>query len=336
MLKPIPARPLCSWQDIMADLVTDAADLLQRLALTPAQVGLSAAAMDQFPLRVPLPYLDRIEPGNPNDPLLLQVLPSVAETLSVPGFSRDPVGESHYNPAPGLLRKYHGRALLLVTSSCAIHCRYCFRRHFPYEDNNPGRRQWQASLDLLRADESIEEVILSGGDPLAAPDRHLAWLVAELERIPHLRRLRIHTRLPIMIPQRVCQDLLQWLGASRLQTVVVIHCNHAREIDQAVVEACLQLRGVGATLLNQSVLLGGINDDAQSLAQLSARLLQAGVLPYYLHMLDKVEGAAHFDISQDRALALLAELRATLPGYLVPRLVREVDGDAAKTPVAPA
>lgn len=334
MLKTIPLAPEGpSWQDSLADLVTDPRELLALLELPDGLPGLSEEALRGFPLRVPRPFLARMRKGDARDPLLLQVLPLAEETRDAPGFLDDPLGERGFNPRPGLLHKYHGRALLLPTSSCAIHCRYCFRRHFPYGDNNPGRKEWSRALEYLAADPEIEEVILSGGDPLAAPDRHLAWLAERLAEIPQLRRLRLHTRLPIMIPQRVDAALCAWLSGSRLRTVVVVHANHAREFDADVDRACARLRGAGVTLLNQSVLLKGINDDAEALAGLSSRLFAAGVLPYYLHLLDRTRGTAHFEVGEARALELLEDLRARLPGYLVPRLVRETAGAAAKTPV---
>ncbi|MDT8398669.1 MAG: EF-P beta-lysylation protein EpmB [Pseudomonadales bacterium] len=333
MLKPLMLTTEPGWQEVLSDLLTDPLELLRLLDLNADMCGLSLDAVRNFPLRVPRPYLARIKPGDPHDPLLRQVLPVTTEMLPSPGFSLDPLGESLVNPQQGLLHKYHGRALLIVTSSCAIHCRYCFRRHFPYDDNNPGRRQWRQALEYLAADDSIEEIILSGGDPLAASDRHLQWLVGELEDIRHLRRLRIHTRLPIMIPQRITPELGAWLSASRLQKVVVIHCNHANELDDAVTRACSRLRDSGATLLNQSVLLKGINDSTEALITLSESLMAAGVLPYYLHLLDKVQGAVHFDVSEARARELIRALQTRLPGYLVPRLVREIAGNPSKTPV---
>ena len=333
MLHTIPLNNEPSWQEVLADLVSDPRELLHLLGLSNQDVNLSPQAMRQFPLRVPRPFLARMRPGDPHDPLLRQVLPLQEEDHLTPGFSEDPLQERAHNPQPGLLHKYHGRALLLPTASCAIHCRYCFRRHFHYEENNPGRRQWGQALDYLAQDTTIEEVILSGGDPLAAPDRHLSWLCEQLADIPHLQRLRIHTRLPLMIPQRVNEELLEWLTHSRLQAIVVLHSNHAQEFDEAVDRACERLRGAGAMLLNQSVLLRSINDSAAALVALSKRMSQAGVLPYYLHLPDKTQGTAHFDVSQPLALRLLQEMQALLPGYLVPRLVREEAGEPAKSPV---
>ena len=284
-------------------------------------------------MRVPEAYLSRIAHGDINDPLLRQVLPLSEETLSPAGYVLDPLEESEHRPAKGLIHKYAGRVLLIASPTCAINCRYCFRRHFPYSDNSPSRAQWQEALGYLRDDSTIHEAILSGGDPLAASDRQLAWLVEQLENIPHLKRLRIHTRLPVVIPDRINEDLLGWLGTTRLQKVVVLHINHANEIDQAVVDACTRLKQAGATLLNQSVLLRDVNDNVTALAALSERLLEAGILPYYLHVLDPVQGAAHFDVADNEARELVSQLRAHLPGFLMPRLVREIPGKESKTPL---
>ncbi len=253
------------------------------------------------------------------------------------GYEADPLAETAavggVTPLPGLLHKYRGRALLLVTGACAVHCRYCFRRHFPYGDHSRWGEGWGRALDWLAASPAIEEVILSGGDPLAASDDKLAALVAGLDRIPHLRRLRVHTRLPVVVPERVDGALLGWLGSSRLAPVVVLHANHPRELDGAVAAAVARLRGAGATVLNQAVLLAGVNDSAEALVGLSRELFAAGVLPYYLHLLDRVAGAAHFEVPAARARELLRAMMAELPGYLVPRLVREVPGAPHKVPL---
>ena len=336
MLRKIPLTPAldtspsATWQEQLADVVTDLPELLQLLQLDAAQLALSDAAMRDFPLRVPRPYLARIKPGDPHDPLLLQVLPQVTEMLDVQGYSHDPLGEAAVNEHSGMLHKYHGRVLLIVTQSCAIHCRYCFRRHFPYADNRPGREHWQETFRHIADDASITEVILSGGDPLASSNTYLQWLIDSLLAIPHIKRLRIHTRLPIMLPARVDSTLLQRLGNRRQQVVVVLHANHANEFDSDVDQACARLRSEGIHLLNQSVLLKGINDTAETLITLSERLFAAGVLPYYLHMLDKVQGSAHFNVSDAAALALMHELHSSLPGYLVQRLVREESGRPGK------
>jgi L-lysine 2,3-aminomutase len=331
MLRTIPVTHTFTWQETLSNLLTDPQELLNILKLDAEQTNLSLAALKDFPLRIPRPYLSRIKPGNPNDPLLLQVLPKLQESMGYPGFSTDPLSENNVNPKPGLLHKYQGRALLIPTSSCAIHCRYCFRRHFPYDNNRPSKNQWQDSLQYLADNNSISEVILSGGDPLTLSDRHLDWLVTELGAIPHLRRLRIHTRLPIMIPQRITSGLCELLSRQRLDTVVILHSNHAQEFDTEVDAACLRLKQSGASLLNQSVLLKNINDSSSTLITLSERLFQAGIIPYYLHLLDKVEGAGHFEVSEGKGLSLMQEIQKKLPGYLVPRLVREVSGQSSKT-----
>ena len=333
MLRTIPLLTSPSWQEQLADLVTDPAELLAILQLKVDDIGLSKDAMQSFPLRVPRPYLARIKPGDPQDPLLLQVLPVTAEMAAHSGYSHDPLGELGVNQTPGLLHKYAGRVLLIATSSCAIHCRYCFRRHFPYSDNRPGREQWQDSFAYIAANPDIHEVILSGGDPLATSNAYLTWLVEKLLAIPHVRRLRLHTRVPIMIPQRVDAPLVQILGKRKQQIVMVLHANHAQEFDAEVDSACQRLRAGGVHLLNQSVLLAGINDSSAALCALSERMFAAGVLPYYLHMLDKVSGAAHFAVSLPEAQELISKMQATLPGYLVPRLVREEAGMMSKIPL---
>jgi EF-P beta-lysylation protein EpmB len=268
--------------------------------------------------------------GDPQDPLLRQVLPLAAECLSAPGFAIDPVGDLAAMTAPGVLHKYHGRVLLAVTGACAVHCRYCFRRHFPYAEANASSDHWTAALSYVAGDASVREVILSGGDPLAMGDRRLADLVRQLAQVDHVERLRIHTRLPIVVPARVTAALTDWLVGTRLKPVVVVHANHANEIDAAVQAALAHLRSSGVTLLNQSVLLRGVNDTVESLAALSESLFAVGVLPYYLHLLDRVQAAAHFEVEELRARQLLAGLAARLPGYLLPRLVREVAGAPGK------
>jgi EF-P beta-lysylation protein EpmB len=277
--------------------------------------------------------------GDPGDPLLRQVLPLAEEMLESPGYVADPVGDLQSLAATGVLHKYHGRALLVTTGACAIHCRYCFRREFPYAEQHAGAREFAAALALIREDTSITEVLLSGGDPLTLGDRRLGQLLGELEQIPHLQRVRVHTRLPVVLPERIDAGFIAtWGAVRRLQRIVVIHANHAQELAGAadVHAALAALRDSGTTLLNQSVLLRGVNDSAAALEALSLALFEAGVLPYYLHLLDPVRGAAHFDVPAAEAQALHAELTARLPGYLVPRLVREVAGAPAKTMLPPA
>jgi len=324
-------RQVPAWQRELAGAVTDPAELARRLGLSARWLTGARAAARHFPLRVPQAFVDRMRHGDTTDPLLRQVLPLADELETHPGFTTDPVGDGRAHIAPGVLKKYYGRALLITTGACAIHCRYCFRRHFPYSESNAMADAWDASLTAVRADASINEVILSGGDPLAVSDRRLATLVQALGDIAHVRTLRIHTRLPIVLPARVDDLLLAWLGGSRLRVVVVVHANHANEIDDSVRAALGRLCATGTMLLNQSVLLRGVNDHADALADLSHALFDAGVLPYYLHLLDRVAGAAHFEVPEVEAHRLYDRLRTTLPGYLVPRLVRETEGATAKT-----
>ncbi|MGE0114289.1 MAG: EF-P beta-lysylation protein EpmB [Steroidobacteraceae bacterium] len=327
------ATHLPRWQQVLAQAVTDPAELLEILQLDPALLPAARAAARLFPLRVPRGFIARMQRGNPADPLLRQVLPLDAELQETPGYSADPVGDIASRIAPGVLHKYAGRALLIATGACGVHCRYCFRRHFPYGEETASSGHWQAAVTAIAADPSLREVILSGGDPLTLNDRRLQELTRQLEQIPHVKRLRIHSRQPIVLPERVDAGLLTWLGSSRLQTLLVLHANHAQEINDEVVSACRALRDGGVTLLNQSVLLRGVNDSVTALAQLSESLFSAGIQPYYLHLLDRVQGAAHFEVAEAQAQALMRGLTASLPGYLVPRLVREISGHASKTPV---
>lgn len=328
------ARPPARWQQALASAFGSAAELLDRLDLRPETLGVSAAAVAAFPVRVPRGFAARMRRGDPADPLLRQVLPVAAETLATPGYLADPVGDLAALRSPGLIHKYAGRVLLVATGACAVHCRYCFRREFPYAEHAQGPAQLRANLAAIAADPTISEVILSGGDPLLRTDDWLAGTLAALAGIPHVRRLRIHTRVPVVLPERVDAGLTAVLAACALPLTVVLHCNHPQELDASVRAACADLRATGATLLNQSVLLRGVNDDAGVLADLAEALFAAGVLPYYLHQLDRVHGTAHFAVTDAEALALAATLAARLPGYLVPRLVREVAGAPAKLPLA--
>ncbi|MEW6353159.1 MAG: EF-P beta-lysylation protein EpmB [Pseudomonadota bacterium] len=322
-----------AWQIALAQAISDPAELLRILGLESCLTPAARAAARDFPLRVPRGYVARMRYGDPHDPLLRQVLPLDEEQLPAPGFSLDAVGDLAAMAAPGVLHKYHGRVLLVSTGACAVHCRYCFRRHFPYADANPAPQQWRAALDYIGADASIHEVILSGGDPLSLSDQRLALLTAELARIPHVKYLRVHTRLPVVLPERVDAALLEWLTGGRLKPIMVIHANHAQEIDEAVRRALAQLSAHGVALFNQAVLLRGVNDSSDALAALSEQLFDAGVTPYYLHLLDKVQGAAHFEVNDATAGRIMDELRARLPGYLAPRLVRERAGGRYKIPV---
>ncbi|MGH8217971.1 MAG: EF-P beta-lysylation protein EpmB [Steroidobacteraceae bacterium] len=322
------------WQRELAEAIDTPEALLAALGLDLALAPAARAASGSFRLRVPWSYVRRMRRGDPRDPLLLQVLPVAEELAETPGFSADPLGERAAIAAPALLQKYRGRALLIATPACAVNCRYCFRREFPYGEQADGPR-WRDALAHLARDVSIEEIILSGGDPLSLSDARLAALTGALEPIAHLRRLRVHTRVPIVLPARVDAGFTTWLAGLKWPTVIVLHANHPNEIDAEVRAACAALRAAGATLLNQSVLLAGINDDPGTLAELARRLFEAGVLPYYLHLLDRVRGAAHFEVEEGRARRIVGELAAQLPGYLVPRLVREQAGAPGKVPICP-
>lgn len=333
----IPATPLRAqprqWQRVWRDAITDPRELLELLELGHLAAQLLPDADTGFAMRVPRGFAARMRRADANDPLLLQVLPRAAELDDVPGFTSDAVGDLNARVGAGLLHKYHGRALLIATGSCAVNCRYCFRRHFPYAQETAAAARWQEAIRHIRADDSIEEVILSGGDPLSLATPKLAELTTALGAIAHVRRLRIHTRLPIVLPERVDDELLHWLRGLPWPVAIVLHANHANEIDAAVASACSRLRGAGANLLNQSVLLRAVNDTVQALTDLSTRLFDAGVLPYYLHQLDRVAGAAHFAVDDERAHMLMAGVRERLSGYLVPQLVREIAGESSKTPV---
>ncbi|AHG20680.1 lysine 2,3-aminomutase [Chania multitudinisentens RB-25] len=321
------------WLHQLADVITDPDELLQLLALnTHPELPQGRDARRLFALRVPRAFAARMQPGDANDPLLLQVLTSSDEFIQTPGFTTDPLDEQR-SVVPGLLHKYRNRALLLVKGGCAVNCRYCFRRHFPYQDNQGNKANWQQALEYIRQHPELDEIIFSGGDPLMAKDHELSWLIDELETIPHLKRLRIHTRLPVVIPARITRELCQRLSASRLQVLMVTHINHANEIDQELRTSMAQLRSAGVTLLNQSVLLRGINDHADTLATLSNALFDAGILPYYIHVLDRVQGAAHFMVSDDEARFIMKGLLSKVSGYLVPRLAREIGGEPSKTPL---
>ena len=317
-----------SWQQQLAEAITDPADLCSALALDPNIVDDAQRVAQQFPLRVTRAFLSRMEKGKLDDPLLRQVLPLGVELQTKAGYSFDPLKEAVASPAHGLLHKYHGRVLLTLTGACAIHCRYCFRRHYPYADKVPGLSQWQAALDYIASDATIEEVILSGGDPLVIKDEFLSQFFSQLESLANLKRLRIHTRLPIVIPDRITNALVARLRRSHLKIIVVIHANHANELDKAVADAVAKCRDF--TLLNQSVLLKGVNNSVEALVQLSKRLSEIDILPYYLHLLDPVAGAAHFHVNEAEAKFLVQEMADRLPGYLVPKLVREVAQQRSK------
>lgn len=325
--------PRLNWQQQLAQAITDPLELLSLLSLNASDFPMSQQASEHFQLKLPRAYVNKIEPGNPHDPLLLQVMATAAELNSHDDYYTDPVGDLAAMPVAGLLHKYHGRVLLITTGACAIHCRYCFRRHFPYSDNHSAKNQWQESLTYIQQNTDISEVILSGGDPLILSDSKLKQLISQLEAIDHVRTLRIHSRIPVSLPSRITDQLITTLISSKLQICMVIHANHANEIMTEEQSALRHLHQAGITLLNQSVLLKGINDSPVTLSNLSHRLFESKTLPYYLHLLDPVQGASHFHVDEKHAMKLVEELRNALPGYLVPRLVKETAGEKSKLPL---
>lgn len=329
--RTLDAVEVPSWKEILSNAISSPKILSEYLNIPLSSI--SDPANEDFKLFVPEPYLQRIEKENVDDPLLKQILPAHQETLSSQGYSKDPLSEESYNAIPGLIHKYKSRVLLVSGATCAINCRYCFRRHFPYSENRLSKEQWSQSIDYIYQHPELNEVILSGGDPLVNNDKQLQWLTSKLCDIPHIKRLRIHTRLPVVIPQRVDDSLLRWLSALPLQKVMVLHINHPNELDNEVREAIQKIKATGTLILNQSVLLAGINDNAEILSRLSESLFDAGAMPYYLHRLDKIEGAAHFDLPQARIKEIYTHLLAMLPGYLVPKLVAEIPHRASKTPL---
>jgi len=328
LVKNPVAGNTADWKRELAAAVTSSEDLLRMLQLDPRQ---ATAAPANFRLRVPQPYIAKMRPGDALDPLLLQVLPR-GEEFAATGLL-DPVADLEAMPRPGVLHKYHGRVLLITTGACAVHCRYCFRRNFPYNEASISPSHWQNALDYIRGNSEIREVILSGGDPLVLDDHKLAALENEISGIKHVKWLRIHTRLPVVLPSRITPSLLGWMQASRLRISMVIHANHENEIGKPETIALTALRQAGVSLLNQSVLLHQVNDSAEKLIALSQRLHDSGVLPYYLHLLDKTRGAMHFEVSPATAVQIVEQMRARLPGYLVPRLVREQAGEESKTAI---
>ncbi|MCK4703920.1 MAG: EF-P beta-lysylation protein EpmB [Gammaproteobacteria bacterium] len=319
------------WKKQLAEAISSPAELLRQLELEHLLTDQIESNSD-FRLRVPQAYVDKMKKGNANDPLLRQILPRLAENALTGDI--DPVGDLNAMPSSGLLHKYHGRALIITTAACAIHCRYCFRRHFPYSDAQALSSQWPSTLEYLRQHTDIKEVILSGGDPLVLDDDKLAALCRDLETIPHIKWLRIHTRLPVVLPARITPSLLAWMRNSRFRITMVIHANHANELGTDEMIALEALQNINITLLNQSVLLKNINDNASSLIALSHRLHDAGVIPYYLHLLDQVQGGLHFDVKRETACQIIDNMRDKLPGYLVPRLVVEEKGKRSKTAIS--
>jgi len=321
------------WQRELARAIKEPLELLAAVGLNADEIPGGIDPQQTFPLRVPRSYVARMRTGDPADPLLLQVLPRQLEAAIQPGFLRDPVDDATATTRPGLLHKYHGRVLLITTGACPIHCRYCFRRHFPYAKNRPDDHQWTAAAEYIAARPEITEVILSGGDPLSLSTERLSEISNALRRIPHLRRLRIHTRMPIVLPERIDDDFLRWLSTLPWQSVLVTHCNHANELSNDVQHALNKLHHIGVTLLNQAVLLKDVNDSVNAQCALSESLFASNVLPYYLHLLDRVQGAKHFDVPESMAVSLMNEVRQQLPGFLVPQLVREIAGEPHKTPI---
>lgn len=330
-----PQLHLCnenSWQKDLRQVVTDPEKLLALLDISTDNYLQHFKARKLFPVRVPLPFIKRMKKSDINDPLLKQVMPLSNEFVITDGFITDPLQE-HDTVAEGLLHKYKNRVLMIVKSGCAINCRYCFRRHFPYQENSPNKQRWQQALNYICEHTEISEVIFSGGDPLMASDEHLTWLVKQIEAIPHVTRLRIHTRLPVVIPNRITRELVDLLSQSRLKATMVLHINHSNEINTEFANALELLRDARIPLFNQSVLLKGVNDDAKVLIELSEKMFDVGITPYYLHLFDPVQGAAHFNVKEEDAVKIANEMLASLPGFLMPKLVREIAGQANKTPI---
>lgn len=323
---------VAEWQMELRDAICDLKELLNLLNLTPQEIP-HAIENSSFPLRVPRNFIAKMEPGNPKDPLLLQVLPSHAENNSYQNFSNDALQEAKSNVAPGLLHKYRDRVLLIPVGSCAINCRYCFRRHFPYEENIKGRASWNEALKYIEKNSELKEVIISGGDPLILKDTLLNQLMTQIFEVSHIKRIRFHTRVPIVLPSRINDDFVTMLSKQQKSIIIVLHCNHPNEIDDNVKTAIKKLLSINVTVLNQTVLLKNINDNTKTLIDLSEKLFSCGVLPYYLHLLDRVQGTAHFEVDEKNAKQLNWEMMQNLPGYLVPKLVREVPGAPAKVPI---
>lgn len=319
-----------NWQQQLVEAFTRIDDLCAYLKLSINELPVSVAAAQNFPLRVPLSFAACMKKGDPNDPLLRQVLPINDEIVAYSGFSDDPVGDLAAVTKTGVIHKYRGRVLLINTGSCAINCRYCFRRNFPYADLQLSKQKEKAAVQSITADTSISEVILSGGDPLLLNDTRLASLLTQLNGIAHLKRIRIHSRLPIVLPARITDGLINTFALSSKQIVIVVHCNHANELNNRVLSVCNELKKNGIVLFNQAVLLKGVNNDAAALSELSEQLFSHGIIPYYLHLLDKANGTGHFEVNEATALTLIKQLQAALPGYLVPRLVKEQAGAASK------
>lgn len=335
MTQIIPKKPIAvesKWQKELANSFTTLESLLSYLQIPVEKALEHTAARKLFPMRVPRPFANLMKSGDFNDPLLKQVLPLKDEFIEHPDFIRDPLQEQNNNQK-GILHKYLNRALLIVKGGCAVNCRYCFRRHFPYQENTIKRAEWDAVLNYIQENRNLDEIILSGGDPLMAKDDFLQWLCKEIADIKHIKRIRIHTRLPVVIPSRIDTEFFTWFASLPLQSILVTHINHKNEVSAHLKQKLLQLRQQGLVILNQAVLLQGINDSASEQIALNEAVFEAGILPYYLHLLDKVQGAAHFDVTQQQAIAIITEVMKRQPGYLVPKLVREIGGQPGKTPI---
>lgn len=331
---PVSSREASS-DDYDSQIITRIEDLLDYLQLSSEPLKkLHPLLSSDFPLRVPMAFAKRIKKADPKDPLLRQVLPLEDEKLRHPDFISDPVEDLNYQAVPGLIHKYPNRALLIATGICGIHCRYCFRREFPYPAASISDRNLDAVINYLLEHPSIEEIILSGGDPLTLSNRRLGNLLQRLSAVPHLKKLRIHSRQAIVMPSRINKELLVLLTELPFKACLVLHCNHANEIDQSVINQLSQLKTAGILLLNQSVILKGVNDNVEALCDLSQRLYDAGALPYYINALDRVQGSVHFLVEDEEAIQLVNEMRKHLPGYLVPRLVKDIPGRQAKTLLA--
>jgi len=322
------------WQIALSSSITDPKILTDLLQLNISDLPLMQAADKDFSLKIPRAWIEKINPADPYDPLLMQVLPIAAELKPVAGFEMDALQEIKSSPVPGLLHKYASRVLWIIAGSCAINCRYCFRRHFPYHAHKQAQMDWQKALDYIASNPEVNEVIFSGGEPLILPDAVFSKLVAKLGKIPHIKTLRIHSRMPVFIPERLDQDFLRWFVSDRFKSVLVVHVNHPNEIDAVFAKKMQALRKKGIVLFNQSVLLKGVNDNALVLKNLSERLFfECGIQPYYLNFLDKIKGVAHFAVTKKQARALYQELLGLLPGYLVPKLVIEIPGRGSKVPL---
>lgn len=318
---------MLAWQLELKNSITNYLDLFKLLNLNPKHPKLiDTIQYSQFPLLVTNSFINRIQKMDINDPLLRQILPTTQELQNNNSFCADPLQEANFNKIPGLLHKYSSRVLIIVTKACAINCRYCFRKEFQYSANIASGKNLENIINYIAKDSSIIEVILSGGDPLIAPNNYLQHLISKLESIKHIETVRIHSRVPIILPCRLEPEFINILLKSRLNIVLVTHTNHPQEINQEVAEYFKLLQNTKITLLNQTVLLKNINDNAGVLAELSRKLFSIKILPYYLHILDKVNGTKHFAVKLSTAKKIYGELQSKLPGYLVPKLVTEKPG----------